>query len=130
MIVLDTHIWLWWIQQNAPALKHGWVDLIAAADQVGVSAISCFEVAWLARHDRIHLSEPLENWFDKALQGSGVDLLPVTPAIAQIAVELPEHHRDPQDRLIMATALHHQARLISADGKFPLYLEMQGVLIQ
>jgi PIN domain nuclease of toxin-antitoxin system len=64
-----------------------------------------------------------------ALAGSGIELLPVTPQIAGIAVDLPEHHRDPQDRLIIATALSHDAILISSDGKFPLYTELAGRLL-
>jgi PIN domain nuclease of toxin-antitoxin system len=116
MIVLDTHFWLWWVNQDAVQLKSGWIDRIEGGEEVGVFAISCFEVAWLERHGRIGLSCPREECFDKALSGSGVLLLPITPAIASRAVELPEHHRDPQDRLIIATALVHGATLISSDA--------------
>ncbi len=128
MIVLDTHIWLWWLQQS-PKLKPDWQDLIDTEERVGVSAISCFEVAWLVRHDRIRLTQPLELWFEMALEGSAIELLPITPLIAQRSVALPEHHRDPQDRLIIATALQHRARLISADEKFSMYDELDGDLV-
>ncbi len=129
MIVLDTHIWLWWIARDNSQLKKAWHEKITHEDQVGISAISCFEVAWLVQHGRIELPEPLETWFDKALSGSGIRLVAITPEIARIAVQLPEHHRDPQDRLIIATALAHDAFLISADEKFPLYHELQGRLL-
>lgn len=129
MIVLDTHIWLRWIQMDHTRLKPHWHEKIAASAQVGVSAISCFEVAWLVQHERIQLSEPLDSWFEKALAGSKIDLLPITPQIARIAVQIPEHHRDPQDRLIIATTLAHDALLISADEKFPLYSELVGRLL-
>jgi PIN domain nuclease of toxin-antitoxin system len=128
MIVLDTHVWLWWINQDQQ-LKPAWRSLIEESTQIGISAISCFEVAWLAQHGRISLSCSLANWFDKALTGSGVTLLPITPQIASQCVALPEHHSDPQDRLIIATTLAHTAKLISADGKFPLYEELAGFLI-
>ena len=49
--------------------------------------------------------------------------------IAGIAVDLPEHHSDPQDRIIIATALSHDAQLMSADGKFPLYKELADRLL-
>ncbi|EIC22700.1 Ribonuclease VapC22 [Thiorhodovibrio winogradskyi] len=129
MIVLDTHIWLWWITRDDRQLKQRWREKITAADQLGVAAISCFEVAWLVQHGRVELSEPLDSWFDKALNGSGIRLLAITPEIARIAAQLPEHHRDPQDRLIIATTLAHEATLISADGKFTLYHELQGRLL-
>jgi PIN domain nuclease of toxin-antitoxin system len=119
-----------WINRDQGHLKPAWSSCIGGDEPVGVSAISCFEVAWLAHHGRIELPEREDAWFEKALGGSGITLLPITPRIARIAVQLPEHHRDPQDRLIIATALVHQARLISADEKYPLYSELAGLLLQ
>lgn len=130
MIVLDTHVWLWWINRDATRLKPAWTARIESAELVGVSAISCFEVAWLIHHGRIELPTPEDEWFDKALPGSGITLLPITPQIARTAVQLPEHHRDPQDRLIIATALIHDATLISVDDKFLHYAELSGHLLQ
>ncbi len=129
MIVLDTHIWLWWVNNDKQNLKQEWINRIQSPEDVGVSAISCFEIAWLERHDRIALPCPRQEWFEKALIGSGVTLLPVSPAIASLAVDLPEHHRDPQDRIIIATALAYDGLLISADSKFPCYSELNGRLI-
>ena len=129
MIVLDTHIWLWWINRDPSRLKPAWTARIESAEPVGVSAISCFEVAWLTDHGRIELPIPEDDWFDKALAGSGIALLPITQRIARTAVRLPEHHRDPQDRLIIATAMVHDAVLISVDEKFSAYAELTGRLI-
>lgn len=50
--------------------------------------------------------------------------------IASIAVDLPEHHSDPQDRIIIATTMSHDAQLMSADGKFPKYNEIVDRLVQ
>lgn len=130
MIVLDTHVWLWWINRDQARLKPAWTARIDSTEPVGVAAISCFEIAWLTHHGRIELPGPEEEWFDKALHGSGITLLPITPAIARVAVQLPEHHRDPQDRLIIATAMAHNATLISVDEKFSLYTELIGQLLQ
>lgn len=129
MIVLDTHIWLWWVNGDGAKLKATWLSAIESADAVGVSAISCFELAWLAGHGRIKLPTDSTQWFADALAGSGIELLPITPAIGLRAVGLAEHHSDPQDRLIIATALEHGAQLISADSKFPLYAELEGCLL-
>lgn len=129
MIVLDTHIWLWWVNLEHARLKPAWRAHIERDAVVGVSAISCFETAWLAQHGRILLPCPREEWFEKALAGSGIRLFPITPQIAGLAVELAEHHRDPQDRLIIATALVYNAIIISADTKFPLYTELNGRLL-
>lgn len=53
----------------------------------------------------------------------------MTAEIARRAVDLPEHHRDPQDRIIIATALQENAQLISFDTAFPIYVELDGRLI-
>lgn len=129
MIVLDTHIWLWWVNNDTQNLKPEWLSRIQSSEEVGVSAISCFEVAWLERHNRIALPCPRQEWLEKALAGSGISLLPIIPIVASIAVDLPEHHRDPQDRIIIATALAYEGTLISADGKFTLYSELTDRLL-
>lgn len=129
MIVLDTHIWLWWINNDADRLGRARIELIQSADVVAVSAISCFEVAWLDRHGRIELPCSRQAWFEKALEGSGIVLIPITPEIATTAVELPEHHRDPQDRLIIASAIVNKAQLMSADRLFLQYHEIEHILI-
>ena len=129
MIVLDTHIWHWWTNQIAGKLTAREIALIEEADEIGVSAISCFEMAWLQRHGRIDLGMPFEEWLTEVEASDTVVLLPITPRIAAGAVALPEHHKDPQDRLIIATALAHQALLMSFDGNFPDYRELDGRLI-
>jgi PIN domain nuclease of toxin-antitoxin system len=129
MIVLDTHIWLWWVNADTELLAPARAKQIEQCDLVAVSAISCFEVAWLTHHGRIVLPCAKEQWFEKALEGSGIRLLPITPKIADIAVELPEHHSDPQDRIIIATALSHDAKLMSSDRKFPQYSELAQRLL-
>jgi len=129
MIILDTHIWLWWVNSEQNRLKSEWLEHINNAPQVGVSAISCFEVAWLEKHGRIVLPKPRNAWFDLALAGSGITLVPVSAEIASAAVDLYNHHNDPQDRMIIATTLLLNGHLISADRKFPLYEELAGMLI-
>jgi PIN domain nuclease of toxin-antitoxin system len=130
MIVLDTHAWIWWVNEDEEAGKCQWRDLVSDADHVAVSSISCFEVAWLAQHGRIKLHLPMQEWFKKASSGSGIEIQDITPQIAEMAVTLPEHHSDPQDRLIMATAIVHRAQLISADGKFAEYDALAKLLVR
>ena len=55
--------------------------------------------------------------------------LPISPAIATRAVDLHEHHTDPQDRIIIASAIEHNARLMSDDSKFAKYVELEGCLL-
>ncbi|MCX8066329.1 MAG: type II toxin-antitoxin system VapC family toxin, partial [Anaerolineae bacterium] len=83
MIVLDTHIWVWWVHDEAlltPAQR----EAIRAneEDLIGVSAISCWEVAKLVEYGRLELPCSLEEWFEQALSYPGIHLLALTPEIA------------------------------------------------
>ena len=102
---------------------------IETAPRVGVSPVSCFELALAHHRGRLELPLPIREWFALALAGSDVELLPFTPAIAAQAVELPDIHRDPFDRIIIATTLEMDARLASVDERFVSYTELAGRLI-
>jgi PIN domain nuclease of toxin-antitoxin system len=130
VIVLDTHVWIRWLNTSDENRNLEWHVLVSNADRVAISAISLFEVAWLQRHNRISLTLPLSEWFVHATSGSGIEVIPLTSAIAESAVNLPEHHSDPQDRIIMATAITHGAKLLSADKKFIEYAELKDSLVR
>lgn len=129
MIVLDSHIWFWWINLEYDRLSPTQIAAIENASRVGVSVVSCFELALAYRRGRLQLPLPVREWFDFALTGSDIELLPLTPAISARAVELSEVHRDPFDRIIIATALELDASLVSIDGYFAGYPELSGRLL-
>jgi PIN domain nuclease of toxin-antitoxin system len=129
VILLDTHIWVRWVDPKANPLPPGMADRIETTDRLAVSAVACWEVAWLARRGRLQLTLSLADWLDQALAGSDIICLPIDRRIAVRAANLPEHHRDPADRLIIATPIERQARLISLDSAFPAYFESPGTLI-
>ena len=129
MIVLDTHIWYWWINADHDRLSSAQSEAVRASERVGVSAVSCFEMAHAVRRGKIELTVPLREWFAKALDGSLIEVLPLTPAIPGRAVELTDRHRDPFDRTIIATALELDRQLASADGQLPAYAELAGRLV-
>jgi PIN domain nuclease of toxin-antitoxin system len=75
-----------------------------------------FELAWLARHDRIRLSIPLRSWLECV--AAQVRSVAITPAIAEAATALPRSFPgDPADRLIYATALENGWKLVSKDER-------------
>lgn len=129
MIVLDTHIWYWWVNLEHERLPVGMVSIIENAPRVGVAAVSCFELALAHRRGRLELPLPPKQWLSRALEGSDVDVLPLTPDIALRAVDLSDVHRDPFDRIIIATALGLDAKLASIDGNFSAYPELAERLI-
>jgi len=127
-LLLDTHIWLWWINQdNQLSAQH--CAVIGEAENVFVSAVSCWEVVMLHQRQRIALSKPLPEWFYLGLEKANITVLPVTEAIAVKSAQLAFYHRDPADRFIIATALVNDCRLMSFDGKFLLYPELEARLI-
>ena len=127
MILLDTHIWVRW--QNAPeTLSPKMLSWIAESDVLAVSAISCWEVAMLVRKGRIELSMSVDEWIDEAMTSTDT-CLSIDREILLLAANLPEHHRDPADRFIIATAIVYQAKLISLDTQFPAYAELNGLLL-
>lgn len=86
-------------------------------------------MAWLVRHGRIEMEMSFEDWLSEVEMNSNIQILPVTAQIATKAIYLPEHHKDPQDRIIIATALQYNAKLISFDSVFASYQELNGCLI-
>jgi PIN domain nuclease of toxin-antitoxin system len=123
MIVIDTHIWFWWVH-DLPVLKPWMREAIcdSEADQIGVSAISCWEIALAAKRGRMHIEMPLTEWFGYALSYPGVKIIPLTPEISTESVALPEpFHDDPADRFIVATARILDCKLLTADGKIRRY---------
>ena len=111
------------------ALPAGIAAALTSESRIGVSAISSLEVVYLVKRQRIELPLPTREWLREALAPSGIESLPMTAEIAAASAELPEHHKDPADRIIIATALAYDAKLASVDGMFPLYSELAGRLL-
>ena len=116
MIVLDTHIWIWWVNNSPPLTEqHRRVISIRESDGLGVSIFSCWEVAKLVEKNRIQLSLPVDQWLDQALAYPGVQLLNLTVPILVKSTQLPGFHNDPADQIIVATAQAYNCPLLTAD---------------
>lgn len=129
MILLDTHIWLNWIICGKSSIPQRIEQAIETEDRVAVSAISCFEVALLVKRGRIELPLTITEWIENALTPSEIECLPVTCGIAEKSTALPDIHRDPADRIIIATALAFNASLASLDSTFAKYEVIAGQLV-
>ncbi|MBU1666090.1 MAG: type II toxin-antitoxin system VapC family toxin [Gammaproteobacteria bacterium] len=129
MIILDTHIWVNWILLGDSGLTKPILAAMNSQSSMAVSAISCFEVSLLVKQRKLELPLPVDEWLVEALSASGVDCLPVTCEISRLSVALQDIHKDPADRIIIATAITHDALLASVDSAFPEYSELIGRLI-
>ena len=123
MIVLDTHIWVWWVHGDQHLSKQQ-TDWLQENEEhgLGVSIISCWEVAKLVEYDRLTLPCPVAEWLDQALSYPGISLLELTPRIVVESTQLPEEfHKDPADQLIVASARILDCPLPTADARILNY---------
>jgi PIN domain nuclease of toxin-antitoxin system len=123
MILLDTHIWIWWVNKSADlSPKKAAIITRKEDDGLGVSVISCWEVAKLVEKGRLTFSIPVEQWIEHALAQPGISLLPLNPKIAIASTLLPPpFHNDPADQMIVATARELNLELATDDGKILSY---------
>jgi PIN domain nuclease of toxin-antitoxin system len=131
VIVLDTHVWVWWIHATDRLSARDLQSLdAAAADGLGVSIISCWEIAKLVEYGRLRLPGDLEQWLQQALAHPGIQLLGLTPRIVVESTRLPApFHRDPADQLIVATARVHGIPVATADDKILLSPHVETLCI-
>lgn len=123
MILLDTHIWVWWVHRD-DHLPGAYYSYLQANEEqgIGVSIISCWEVAKLVERGRLTLSVAIDNWLEQALSYPGVRLLSLTPRIVVESTQLPGiFHRDPADQLIVATARVYACPLVTVDERILAY---------
>ena len=123
MILLDTHVWVWWID-GSPQMSQVLREHVEANESMGlgVSVISCWEVAKLVELKRLELRCPVAEWIQQALEYPGIRLLYLTPRIAIESTQLPgTFHRDPADQIIVATARIRGYSLLTADAKILQY---------
>lgn len=119
MVVADTHAWLWWLSGDASLSSTARSTLARAFDdgELGVSAISVWEAAMLLKKGRLALAMPLDELVARCETLPGLRFVPITPRIALASVALEPLHADPADRMIVATALAHQAVLVTKDER-------------
>lgn len=125
VLLLDTHVWLWFALGDAkrlaaPACRE--IETAAIGGRLAVSAISVWEIAMLEAKGQIVLGLPCEKWVDAALALPGLRLIGLEPEIAVASSRLPgEMHGDPADRILAATARNRDAVLVTADDRLVEY---------
>jgi PIN domain nuclease of toxin-antitoxin system len=123
MILLDTHIWVWWAHGDQH-LPSDYAELLQQHENEGlaVSVISCWEIAKLVEYNRLTLPCQITDWFAQALAYPNIELLSLTQQIAIESTQLPQpFHRDPAEQLIVATARLYDCPLMTLDSKIRTY---------
>ena len=131
MIVLDTHALLWWLSSpdKVPRKARRLLDAsIAEKKSISVSSISVWEIAMLVERDRLELTMPVDVWIAHLEAIPWLSFVPVDNRIAARSVQLEGFpHRDPADRIIVATTLGLNATLVTADDRLRTYSPVRSV---
>ena len=130
MLLLDTHAWIWSVEGDVRRIGRRARQLLSRAeseDRIRVSPASVFELTALCVADRLRLARSADRWVHDALDLTGVRLAELTPTIAVDAGNIPRSAlADPMDRLLVATARHLGATLLTGDATILAYASASG----
>ena len=119
--LLDTHTFLWFVL-NQPELSPVARDLIINPNHyILLSPATYWEIAIKISIGKYQLPDPYEAWMNQQLLTNTFEILPITIAHTATVINLPFHHRDPFDRLLIAQAIVENISIISTDGIFDSY---------
>ena len=130
MIILDTQAWLWWL--HAPnRLSRRAVSAIQKAERgkgIRVSSISVWEIAVKTEVGKLELPLEINEWFEKARSYPNLVVEPLSPLDAIASTQLPgRFHKDPADRMIIATARRHGVPLVTSDARIRAYPHVETI---
>lgn len=123
-LLLDTHVYLWWLQDHPKLSKEGRTQ-ITAASEVFVSSASIWEATIKAGIGKLEVDV---NKLVAEIVGSGFQELPISARHAAMVARLPDIHRDPFDRILVAQALCEPLRLLTVDVILKGYSELVEVI--
>lgn len=119
--LVDTHVWLW-MQTDPGRMRDEAREVVEdVANELFLSAASAWEIAIKYRIGRLPLPEPPMTYVPERMRRSGTTPLAVEPVHALRTSELPDHHRDPFDRLLIAQAQILGIPLVTADRQLEAY---------
>ena len=120
-LLLDTHTFLWLVEGSPKLSAAAQAALADPANESYLSVASVWELAIKTGNKKLSLTDPLDKFVGKWTVAYQLALLPIDTPHALAVVGLPDHHRDPFDRILIAQALVERMTLLSADAKFASY---------
>lgn len=130
MIVLDTHVWLWWLHD--PARLSPAADKLIQQEQVSgtilISAISVWEVAVKVQSGKLAIRMDINRWYELARSYPATVIEPLSPLDAIASTQLPgDFHKDPADRIIISLARRLAVQLVTCDRKILNYQHVMTI---
>jgi PIN domain nuclease of toxin-antitoxin system len=120
-LLLDTHVLIWLIEGNQNLSQTARQAIADDHNRVNLSIASLWEITIKVSLGKLQLGLPLEQIVENFLLPSGIEILPIHLPHLLVLRDLPPHHRDPFDRLLIAQAKSESLTLISDDRSFGLY---------
>ena len=120
-LLLDTHIFLWFIMGSSNLSVHARKLIEDVANQKFLSVVSLWEIAIKSSLGKLILSAPFETLIPQQLSLNGFELLNIEVNHTAVVATLPFHHRDPFDRLLIAQAMVEKIPIVSIDAAFDAY---------
>ena len=128
--LLDTHAWLWWVTEDRRLSKRAGSAIATGlrADALWVSFISVWELAKKVEKQQLVLDRPIDEWLDLATMREGLHMAELTRPVLVESCRLPgDFHGDPADQMIVATARHNGAVLVTKDRAIRDYEHVRSV---
>ena len=131
MIVLDTHVLVWWCDGDAKLsdkAKSRIDGALGSGEEILISSITAWEISMLGSNKRLTLTMDVDTWLQTVGEVEAVRFVPVDNKVAVESTRLPaEFHKDPADRMIVALARTLSAPLITADEKILNYPHVKTI---
>lgn len=120
-LLLDTHTLLWLVDGNIKLTDTATCLLVDPNNELLLSPATYWELAIKVSIGKYRLADRLSDYIEQAIRLYGLTLLPISVAHAEILVNLPQHHKDPFDRMLIAQAIAEAVPLVSSDEAFDAY---------
>ncbi|MFA6569166.1 MAG: type II toxin-antitoxin system VapC family toxin [Victivallales bacterium] len=127
-ILLDTHVLIWAVEKPEELGKNSKGLLEDGKNEIFISPVSTLEIAQLINSGRIELNQTLNSWIKKVLRNLKVETVPFTHETAETAYRMQEpFHKDPADRILVATAVLENLSLMTADERILNYKHLSAI---
>lgn len=119
--LLDSHTFLWFIAGDDRLSERAREVLSDGETEALLSVASLWEIVIKVSLGKLELARPFPELIPQQLDENEIELLPIDPSHLSVLLDLPFHHRDPFDRLIIAQAISEGLTVLSGDGEFRQY---------
>lgn len=121
MLVLDTHVLIWWVNGDSKLSENAKSQITQSVQQekpILISSITAWEISMLVEKGRLTLTMDVDAWLQTVGEINSVYFVPIDNKVALESTRLPgDFHKDPADRMIVALARAHSYTLVTADEK-------------